>query len=164
MDGSASACTKITPTRTGWGYLAQRGDSETSLIERFGPLHDPPDNMQQPGTIPSTKKWQRCKRCREASAGPGAGWGPRSASSTIFIGSDRKYAMGLIRGWSTAKQDKEYALQVHQDFVALQGAWPGTELLWNWQKSHTKETTRKPKGNARVAKWACGWHDSSRGD
>ena len=53
-DGSASPCTKVTAPRAGSGYLTQRGDSETSLVERFGPLHDPPDNLQELGTLPST--------------------------------------------------------------------------------------------------------------
>ena len=45
--------------RAGWGYLAQRGDSETNTMERFGPLHDSPDNLLGPGTIPSTNNIDR---------------------------------------------------------------------------------------------------------
>ena len=53
-DGSASQCTKHLAPRAGWGYLAQRGDVEADILERFGALHDPLDNLLQPGTIPST--------------------------------------------------------------------------------------------------------------
>ena len=41
---------------------------------------------------------------------------------TVIIIPDSKYAMGLIRGWSTSQQNKEYATQVRQDFVDIQHA------------------------------------------
>ena len=88
-----------------------------------------------------------------------------SPPSTIIVVSDIKYAMGLIRARSTPQQYKEYALQVRQDFVALKEAWPGTKIVWSWQKSHTKETTRKTKGTrgrTNWPRWACGWHSRNR--
>ena len=74
--------------------------------------------------------------------------------STIVIVLDSKYAIGIIRGWSSPQQNKEYASQVRGDYEALREAWPDTEFLWSWQKPHTKEVTRKAKGNAQADKLA----------
>ena len=62
--------------------------------------------------------------------------------------------MGIIRGWSSPQQNKEYASQVRRDYEALREDWPDIEYLWSWQKSYTKEVTRKAKGNAQADKLA----------
>ena len=77
-----------------------------------------------------------------------------SNPSTIVIVPDSEYAMGVIRGWTTPQQNKEYVAQVRGDYVELQEAWPDTEFLWSWQKSHTKDPSRKGKGNAQADKLA----------
>ena len=155
-DGSASPCTKVTAPRAGWGYLAQRGDSESSIIERFGPLHDPPDQLQEPGTLPSTNNMAELQALQGAFRWLQGGGARHEGTNptTIVIVPDSKYAMGIIRGWSTPQQNKGYASQVRKDYEDLREAWPDTEFLWSWQKSHTKEVTRKAKGNAQADKLA----------
>ena len=89
--------------RAGCGYLAQRGDSESSIIERFAPLHDPPDNIQEPGTIPSTNNMAELQALQGAIRwlkGGGARQDGTNPSTTVII-PDSKYAMGIIRGWSS---------------------------------------------------------------
>ena len=52
-------------------------------------------------------------------------------------------------------QDGEHLLtQVRQDFVDIRKAWPTTDFLWSWRKSHTTEKTSKARGNARADKLA----------